>query len=161
MSFEFIATIMGLVLTAIGLIYTGYQKRGSKKVARGEFFLHLDEMFQQHNETHTHLRPGGAWGDRKTCPASVEEWVAVERYMGLFERINILVEDKIIDIDTVDRLYGYRVINVSENKIIRQVKLEQQAKDWQDFINLRNRILKIREDRSKWWYRLLKFLRIK
>ena len=123
MSFELIATIIGLVLIAIGLIYTGYQIHGSKTAARGEFLLHLDEMFQQHNETHTRLRPGGLWGDGKTGPASVEEWVAVERYMGLFERINILVEDKIIDIDTVDRLYGYRVINISRNKIIQQAKL--------------------------------------
>jgi len=161
MSYELKATIIGLIMTALGLMYTGYQIRGSKKTARGEFLLHLDEIFQQHKDIHKRLRPGGIWGDGQTGPTDVDEWIALESYMGLFERINILIEDRIVDIDTIDRLYGYRIINISENRIVREAKLEKKSDYWQDFIKLRNKITKIRQDRSKWWYRLLKFLRLK
>jgi hypothetical protein len=162
MSNELIATVTGLVLTALGLIYTGYQISESKKVARGEFLLHLDEMFKQHYQTHIRFRPGGDWGDGKTGPTNnLEEWVAVEQYMGLFERINVLVEDNIIDIDTIDRLYGYRVINILGNEIIQKTKLERESQYWQDFIKLGNKIKNVRRNRSKWWYKLLKFVRLK
>lgn len=161
MTFELTATIIGLVLTAIGLIYTGYQIYGAKRVARGEFLLHLDEILQKHNEVHIRLRPGGDWASRKTGPKNNEEWAAVERYMGLFERVNILVEDKIIDIDTVDRLYGYRVINILENEIIHQAKLVKESRSWQDFIHLSEKVKQVRKNRSKWWYKLLKFFHLK
>jgi hypothetical protein len=160
-SIESIATIIGLALTAIGLIYTGSQIHGSKKVARGEFLLHLDEMLQKHNDVHIRLRPGGEWAKGNTGPKNNEEWAAVERYMGLFERVNILVEDKIIDIDTIDRLYGYRIINISENKVIRQAKLEQESQSWQDFIKLKDKIYYLRQNRSRWWYKLRKFFWLK
>lgn len=160
MSNELIATVAGLVLTALGLIYTGYQISESKKVARGEFLLHLDEILQQHNDTHIRLRPGGNWANGKSGPKNNKEWVAVERYMGLFERVNILVEDKIIDIDTIYRLYGYRVINISENKNIRKFKLEKESQSWEDFIKLRDKIDQIDKCHSKWWYKTLRFFRL-
>ena len=53
--------------------------------------------------------------------------------MGLFERVKVLVDDKIIDIDTVDRLYGYRVDNIVNNETIRQAKLEREKDSYLDF----------------------------
>lgn len=161
MSDELAATVIGLLMTAIGLIYTGCQIRGSKKVAKGEFLLHLDEMLQEHNNIHIRLRPDGDWTIDKSGPKDKEEWVAVEIYMGLFERVNILIEDNIIDIDTIDRLYGYRIMNILANDVIRQNKLERESSYWQDFIKLQDKIIHIRENRSKWWYRLLRFFRLK
>ncbi|PKO01991.1 MAG: hypothetical protein CVU43_10135 [Chloroflexi bacterium HGW-Chloroflexi-5] len=148
MCFESIASIFGLLLTSIGLFYTGNQIYRSRKVARAEFLLHLDEMLQEYNDVHINLRPGGEWQTKSTGPKNSNEWVPVERYMGLFERINILVNDKIVDIDTIDRLYGYRIINISNNKIINQEKLIQEGEEWNDFINLRDKIIKKREERS-------------
>ena len=49
-SLETIAGLIGLFLTGVGLIYTGRQIQESRKIARGEFLLHLDELFQQHND---------------------------------------------------------------------------------------------------------------
>lgn len=74
------------------------QIRQFSKITRGEFLLHLDEMFQQHQQVHLQLRPGGEWADGSAGPKEKEEWSIVERYMGLFERINILVSDGIVDI---------------------------------------------------------------
>lgn len=158
MSYE----LIGLILTAIGLFYAGFQINASKKIARGEFLLRLDEMFKQHNEVHVSLRPKGKWADKKTGPKSdsSEDWAAVEQYMGLFERINILVEDKIVSIEIIDRLYGYRVTNILNNDIIRREKIESEAESWRNFIKLQEKLEKNRRDRSTWWYKTCRFFRL-
>jgi hypothetical protein len=143
--FQDAATVVGLIMTGIGLIYAGIQLRAAKKIARGEFLLRLDEMFQQHLEVHTRLRPGGVWAVQGKGPSSLEDWVAVEKYMGLFERIKVLIDDGIVDLATIDRLYGYRVFNIVANEVIRKAKLEGETrKYWQDFIGLHQSLEKRR-----------------
>ena len=58
--------------------------------------------------------------------------------MGLFERIKVLVDNRIIDLKTVDRLYGYRITNIVKNKKIKTGKLEnpETKEGWQNFIEL-------------------------
>lgn len=164
MSFETGAIIIGLAMTAIGLIYTAHQIKEARKVTRGQFLLHLDELFQQHYEVHLALRPGGKWKNHNSGPQFAKDWAAVDKYMGLFERINILVNDGIVDIDTIDKLYGYRVHNLVRNPIINQAKLVEAAEDWQDFIELWHKLERARKRRASNWHRIVvffdKFLRI-
>jgi hypothetical protein len=108
----------------------------SRKIAQGEFLLRLEELFQMHLETHKRLRPGGEWAGGKGGPTTNTEWIDVERYMGLFERINALVRDKVVPLDYIDKFYGYRLLNIAANPIIHQVKLVEEADSWQDFIEL-------------------------
>lgn len=143
------AAIVGLLLTGFGLIFTGRQLRESKLIARGDFLLRLDDMLQQHNEVHTCLRPGGIWAESKHGPQSPEEWIAVERYMGLFERIKILIDNGSIDLPIVDRLYGYRVFNITANSVIRKAKLEDEAASWSDFIDLWLALQRRRQEHEK------------
>jgi hypothetical protein len=42
MELQTLATILGLIMTGIGLVYAGIQLRDAKKITRGEFFLRLD-----------------------------------------------------------------------------------------------------------------------
>jgi len=139
-----LATAVSLIFAAKALSYAGRQMQESRKVAeeskkitRGEFLLRLEEFFSQHIETHMRLRPGGEWSDGVTGPKNASEWGPVERYMGLFERIQVLIDDGIIDLATIDKLYGYRVFNIVENDVIRKTKLEgARAEYWQGFIKL-------------------------
>jgi hypothetical protein len=112
-----VITAGGAVLTGLGLIYTGVQLRLSRKIARSQFLLQLYELMEQHNELHSRLT-GLGWPEGRTAPQTVEEWIQVGRMLGLFEYIQILVADKIIDIDTVDKLYSYRLFHIVNNKEI-------------------------------------------
>jgi hypothetical protein len=157
-----IATFIGLLLTGIGLIYAGFQLRDSKRIARGDFLLRLDEALRHHDNVHKRLRPGGSWSPLESSssssgsgssssaigPSSYDEWVEVESYMGLFERIKVLVDDKIIDIGTIDRLYGYRVFNIVANDTIHKEKLVKRPDGWQDFIGLWHALERHREKRA-------------
>ncbi|MBA7541225.1 hypothetical protein ES705_33532 [subsurface metagenome] len=104
---------LGLLLTAAALFYAGKQFKASQRVAAGDFLLRVDEMlFTQHNDVHTFLRPGGKWAGGVSAPSSPEEWNMVERYMGMFERVKVLMDDGLLDVDAVERFYGYRIRNI-------------------------------------------------
>jgi hypothetical protein len=113
-----IITALGAILTGVGLIYAGIQIKLSRKTTRSQFLLQLYQLMEQHNEVHARLT-GLGWSDGKTGPDTVEEWIKVGRALGLFEYINILVKDGLIEIDTVDKLYSYRLFHLVNNEIIR------------------------------------------
>ncbi|MEO8394223.1 MAG: hypothetical protein ABI700_14630 [Chloroflexota bacterium] len=64
--------------------------------------------------------------------------------MSVFERMNIMVEDKILDVALVDRLYGFRLIGIIANDAIYD-RLKSTGGEWQDFINLCYRVSEHRE----------------
>ncbi len=129
-----VATAIGVAVAAGSVLYAARQLRTSKRVSAGDFLLRLDDQMAKHSDVHMKLRPGGMWADRKTGPKTTEDWTAVEGYMGLFERIRVLVEAGVLDLNAVNRFYGYRISNIVANPVIRTEKLEKRANDWQDFI---------------------------
>lgn len=128
-------TGFGIVLTGIGLIYTAIQIKRSRKIARSEFLIHLYELMEQHNELHARLT-GGGWPVGRKGPETREEWIKVGRLMGLFEYIQILVEDGVLDVDTVDRLYSYRILPLVNNELIYQRHLTKANNTWKGFKKL-------------------------
>jgi hypothetical protein len=124
--------LCGLLLAMGGFSYAGRQLLHSQRSAQGAFLLDLEGMLRQHDEVHTKLDSptGRAWAP------SDDDWPAIEAYMGVFERIQLLVDRKILDIETVDRLYSYRVINIVLNDRIRSGKLDEKAAFWPDFFEL-------------------------
>jgi hypothetical protein len=124
--------LCGLLVALGGFIYAGRQLLHSQRSAQGTFLLDLQEVLRQHDDVHRKLDSdaGEHWAP------SDDEWPAIEAYMGVFERVELLVENKILDIETVDRLYSYRVINIVRNDRIRTEKLVEKAEFWPDFFRL-------------------------
>ena len=140
-AFGSIATAAGSIAAGVGLITAAIGLKYTAKIAHGDFLLHLDEMFWHHDKTHRRLLPErGEWGrpEMGPPPDDSEAWADIESYMGLFERIKVLVDGGIIDRDTVNRLYGYRVSNIVRNSVIRRAKLEHPTTKggWTSFIAL-------------------------
>jgi hypothetical protein len=133
-----VATVATAVVAAVGLLYANRQLQESRKVACGDFLLRLDEAFQRHNAVHQFLQPAGKWGENKGGPETPEEWFLVTPYMGLFERVDILLKQGLLTIADVDSFYGYRLLNIVANGVIRKTKLETKgtAKYWKGFLHL-------------------------
>ena len=154
-----LSAAVGLVLTGVGLIFAAAQVRTAHRtvaqanqtaeqargIAEGQFLLQLDDMFWRHNKVHRLLRPGGAWSPKDSfgnpkdyeAPSNSEEWADAELYMGLFERIRVLMVRGIItDKAVINKLYGYRIANIVSNLEIKQKKLIEEASGWEDFIAL-------------------------
>jgi hypothetical protein len=126
-------TAAGVVAALGGLFYAGRQLRHSRRSAHGTFLLDLEEMLRHHDAVHAKLDSEGGelWKPTET------EWPAVEAYMSVFERIQVLVEEGILTLEEVDRLYSYRVLSIVSNASIHQMKLVEKGEFWPDFCKLR------------------------
>jgi hypothetical protein len=140
-----IATAVAAVAAMAALIYARGQINAAQKqlqhsraIAHGDFLLRLDEAFQRHAKVHMLLQPEFDWGNNKNGPTSPEDWFLVTSYMGLFERVNFLIQSEIENLAIIDKLYGYRVYNIVANNVIRRAKLEDKeiARYWEGFIQL-------------------------
>lgn len=149
------ATALAAIVAVVALVYARGQVKEARKqldhsrrVATFDALLRLDEAFQRHWEVHTFLQPDFKWGRNKGGPHNPEEWFMVTSYMGLFERVNYLIDMGIEDIEMVDRFYGYRVYNLISNDVIRTAKLENKtvAPYWREFIHLWLKLKPLHDD---------------
>ena len=138
-----VISIAGVAGAVAGLWYGALQLRHTRNSARASFLLELDASFANHLDVHRRLRPGGDWAGTGAGPTTADEWIGVEEYMGLFERIEVLIEGGVLDVALVDRLYGYRVSNVVANPVIREQKLIAGAAGWRDFLSLIDRLRRV------------------
>jgi len=133
-----VVAIRALVFAKRQVIEAQRQLRQSQALGHGDFLLRLDQALERHVKVHMLLQPDFAWGKNNGGPESPDDWFLVTSYMGLFERLNFLVESGIEELAIVDKLYGYRVYNLVSNDIIRRKKLEdeERAPYWEEFIKL-------------------------
>jgi hypothetical protein len=130
----------GLILTGAGLLYAARQLRMSRIIARSDFLLHYYELMQQYNDVHANLTGNGAWTNPQGGPKTEEEWSRVNRYMGLLEVMEVLIEEGLLEIKTMDRLYSHRILALVKNPVIYQYNLVDRSYRWTDFIKLWKRL---------------------
>ena len=127
-----IGDLGGLLLalvTAISLFYISRQLNITRKQTKGEFLLALDDQFEKTNPITARLV------NDPTFVPSGSEWGDVFRLMSVFERINIMVEDKILDVGLVNRLHSFRLLSIIANDAIYE-RIQSTGAEWQDFIDL-------------------------
>jgi len=108
----------------------------TSKAIEADVLLRLEGVVAAHARAYSLLRPSGAWGDAKAGPNTGEEWEMVDEYMGFFEILNTLVEQKILSVQHVKDFYEYRYDNIISNDLIRREKLVHERNDWGGFLRL-------------------------
>ena len=124
-----VATVLMALATTGSLLYIARQVSVTRRQTRGQFLLALDEQFEKFNEITVHLVNQDAFTPQGG------EWPQVWGMMSVFERISIMVEDKILDVGLVDRLHGFRLRSIIANDAIYH-RLAKTGAEWQDFIDL-------------------------
>lgn len=112
MTIESIATISYSFAGVISLLYISRQVAIARNQAKGQFLLTLDDRLDKSTEITLRL-----FNDKNFEPVG-EEWGEIWLLMNTYERMNIMVEDKIMDIDMVERVYGFRVVALIQNDAI-------------------------------------------
>ena len=115
------------MLTIIGLIFVWYQIREARKISKGQFLLNFDAEFRHHNEIYYRLLQHEQWDELNDKSKRAK----LISYLGLFERIYSLVQDGILSIGQVDRLYGYRLDDLITHDAIFEVIANYDSK-WED-----------------------------
>jgi hypothetical protein len=139
-------TLAGVIVAAVGLAFAGRQlvsardaARETRDTTRAQFLLNLGPPFRDYFALHTRMRDRerqGRWWKDSSAPASNCDWAELEQYMGLFERMWVLIDQGLLDLDVVDRLYAYRIGLVVRHDDIYERKLAAQADGWKDFLCL-------------------------
>ena len=143
---EWISSISGALAVGVGIVALWYARgqvedavaaqKQAKNSAFGQFLLQLDEAFQRHNTVHLHLRNRGEWQKDSNNRPTDAELPAAEAYMGLFERVMVMIDLGLLEPKVVEHLYGYRVNNIWANNRIMDVKLAQYPEGWSKFLRL-------------------------
>ena len=133
---------IALAVAGVGsLLYISRQVKVAHRQTKGQFLLALDAQFEKLNETTALLL------NKEDYKPVGKEWGEIWMLMSVYERINIMVEDRIIDIAIVDRLYGFRLLAIVANdEIFRRV--QSMGAEWQDFIDLCNAVAKHRKRKN-------------
>src|SRR4051812_6559328 len=115
-----VAAALGVPVAAFALVVAARQLAGQRRAAEGQrrategqerateaqFLLSLDDAFRGHDATHRKSGPGrvddlgsvGIWqGEAASGPRTAVEWADVEAYMGLFERVNVMIDGGLIE----------------------------------------------------------------
>ncbi len=125
-------TAVGSIASVVGIILVLSQVRGSQKIAKGEFLLHLAELLGKHDAAYQAVMPDKNWSPGKDGVTSLD----MENYMSLFEQFKVLIDYGIIDFKVFERLYGYRIMLIVANDEIFNTSLQKYAVGWPDFIEL-------------------------
>ncbi len=121
-------SVIVAVATVGTLLYISRQVTVTRQQTRGQFLLALDQQFEKSNAITMRLVTEPLFTPVGT------EWYEIYQLMSVFERISIMVDDKILDIGLVDRLYGFRLLRLIANDAIYQ-RLMASGAEWQDFID--------------------------
>lgn len=140
------------VMTTLGLHLLGQNKQD--RINRGNFWLEIEKMFKTYDDFYQHLRVkiGDWYGEDLKGPTNVQNrsptiqsgannLALMRDYLGLFEHCNLLLKQKIIDLQTFENIYKTRVMGILSNKFIRgELMDEKNKKTWSDFHDLLNRL---------------------
>ena len=136
------ATVAGVLVALIFGIRQAKSAVSSLEVAKRanqlQAMIAFDQLLEKYHHIHTGLRPGGDL--RKKEDPSHQECVDIERYMGLFERAQIFLDDGFLRLDRFKDLYGYRMKNIASQPWVLEAKLRKQKNGWARFLDLYRRV---------------------
>lgn len=135
-----IAEIAGIAVAVVALVLSLVGMWRTRKIERAKFWLDLRDRLAKFHDLHVALCPGGEWDGDKGCPATNREWRQLEAYMGLIEHCGRMIDDWLLDWETFEQIYGYRIRNIARNPYIAQEKLINAAAGWETFLRLTRRL---------------------
>ena len=121
---ETVASIGASIVTIVGLAIIAYQIRDSKRSNRAQFVNDLDIDSTRHSPIYSRLLPGGDWFENKEPSVDHTEFVALLEYLGFYEKLHLLMQNRAIDLSTADRLFGGRFIYTIDNPYVRRMVLK-------------------------------------
>jgi hypothetical protein len=138
--FANVAVVIGVIIGLSTLILAYRHLKCAVHTNQGQFLLKLEEISAFHNEIHLKLRPDGEWFENNSGPSCLSDWAKLDDYMGFFEHCEILMEKGSLEFSDFESIFGYRVDNIIDNKLIVKKKLIKEKAKWCHFLGLLRRM---------------------
>lgn len=130
--FEVVIGVMTALAAFGGALAIWYELHRTKQISRATFVMNLDDLFQRHDEIYgalnelEHKRSDQTVESdtvRAELISSRSELAEVTSYLTFFEAVYRLLRAKLIQIDELDDLYGYRFFLAVHNREIQEKEL--------------------------------------
>jgi hypothetical protein len=129
-----IAASISAIVSVIGLPFVIIQIRSSNQIAKAQFINELERDISLHAGLYTSLIDGGSLSNPKVI--SEDERNALLQYISFFERVDLVINTKVIDIKTVDCLFGGRFFMLMDNpnteKLIKSPEISRHTTSIRD-----------------------------
>jgi len=113
-----ISQIVGSVVAALGIIYIALQIRDARRFTRAQLLNELEKESKDYR--HAYQLITGEWkADREVNPQEDQLYEFFE-CLGFFERIKLLLDNKVINMPTIDIIFGYRFFLLINNPHIQK-----------------------------------------
>jgi hypothetical protein len=109
-----VAASISAIVSVVGLPFLVIQIRSSNQIAKAQFINELERDISLHAGLYTSLIEGGSLCYLKPA-ISEDERNALLQFISFFERVDLVTNTKIIDIKTVDCLFGGRFFMLMDN----------------------------------------------
>jgi hypothetical protein len=107
------------ILTIVMLIYQQYR---TKKVTRANFWLKLEETFSTGSRERVHMKIMDKKYPQDNFIATDDSYW-LDDYLGIFEFCFLMIEQRVINIETFKAIYRYRLIYFLQYELLVKEKL--------------------------------------
>jgi hypothetical protein len=107
------AVISGLA-ASLGLLFVGLQLRSTDRLTKAQFINELAAASELYVKVESNLDRGGKWYDSNISLAQ-EDIEAIEKYLNFFERVKLIFDTKVLEIEILDELLAYRFFYLVHN----------------------------------------------
>jgi hypothetical protein len=115
-----ISSSVSALTSLLAITFVTIQLRSSNRIAKAQLINELERDIAHHAETYTFLTRGGKWYDG-SAQLSEEDKVSILKYVSFFERVNAIIDTRVLDLQAIDRIFAGRFFYLFNNPHVAQL----------------------------------------
>lgn len=114
----------------IALIFIGIQLRGTQKLTKAQFINDLAKDIDNHSKMEISLEASGNLYEEQQA-LTMDQIGAINRLCNFFERVKLILDTDVLDMEQVDRMFAYRFFYLMHNpNVQRHVILHEEVEPY-------------------------------
>jgi hypothetical protein len=148
-----IASSISAIASLVAIPFVIMQLRSNNQIAKAQLINELERDISIHLTTITRLGIGGNYNlSRDASDLTEEERIGILTYISFFERVHVIINTGVLDLQTIDYIFGGRFFYLFNNPIVKDLIKSSEFEPY---------MISIRELYAKWYtYRKSKNLPI-
>ncbi len=115
-----IASTVSAIASLVAIPFVAIQLKSSNQIAKAQLMNELERDISLHADTYTALTSGGKWHGQ-SIDLTDDDKVAVLKYISFFERVRVIVNTNVLDLETIDCIFAGRFFHLFNNSHVKQL----------------------------------------
>jgi len=123
-----ISQIAVSIVTIVGILFIAWQVSDTRRFTKSQLLNDLEKESKEYR--HVYMMITGPWRGAQEVSPQEEQLHDIFDCLGFFERIKVLLDNRVIDMPTVDRLFGYRFFLLVNDPNVQKFALYPDGHDF-------------------------------